>query len=299
MILTQEKIEEINNNFKSFLFKSQKGEVARNFLKNRSIDLDILKNYEVGFCPPDFSYPSPDKLYIDNKLWWLRGRYIVTIRDQHGRIVSFAGRVIPECAKYLYQSLKKQINEPLLYPMDNDINKLKESIIKWKDIKWINEKYSKKDVLFGLYEAKKSILEKGYAIIVEGYMDAISLWINGFKNTVAICGTAMSPIHLLLLRRYTDHIVFCLDADDGGTIGVKRALDNIDKYGIDLSYYNILLPKIKNKKIDPEDVLNSNNKNILKWALDEAGYRQNPKDKKREIKIDDDAIKLLYKIKER
>jgi len=186
----------------------------------------------------------------------------------------------------------------LLQPIDNNIDKLKNLIKQWQNIKWINEQYPKKNVLFGLNDAKKSILKNQYVIVVEGYMDAISLWINGFQNTVAICGTAMSPMHLLLLRRYTNHIVFCLDADKGGERGLQNALKNMNKINIDMTYYNVLLPALDGQKIDPEDVLLSKDKEILKWALKEAGKRKNVKDEKKVIKINDDKIKLLYQIKQ-
>lgn len=293
MKFTQENLEETSALFHNILFNDKNGEVCRRFLLDRGIDdLDLLFKYEIGYCPPCYPYPSSQSLYLDNRLWWLRGRMIITIRDQHNRIISFAGRVIDSNKDILKTDLFNKIDTPLLSYLNGDIDKLQKMIDDWSSRKWVNEFYSKKDYLFGLNKAKKYIFDMGYVIIVEGYMDAILLWENGFPNTVALCGVAMSDMHIALLHRYTNHFVYCLDKDTGGQTAMKKIEKFINNKYFDLqTYYAIYLPE----GMDPEDTLmNDEHKKVFINVIKEAGKRNNISFNGRHIDIEDKIVRQIY-----
>jgi DNA primase len=79
--------------------------------------------------------------------------------------------------------------------------------------------------LYGLHEARVAIRERGYALVVEGYMDVVALAQSGFGNAVATLGTACTPDHVKKLLRFTDHVVFSFDGDAAGRRAASRALE--------------------------------------------------------------------------
>jgi DNA primase len=121
-----------------------------------------------------------------------RNRLMFPIRDAAGRVVAFTGRALAadDQAKYL--------NSP-------------ETVL-----------YKKSEILFGMDRAKDAIRERGYTLLVEGQFDLILLHQIGFQNTVALSGTALSDIHLSLLKRYSDNLMLALDADRAGLAASAR-----------------------------------------------------------------------------
>lgn len=115
-----------------------------------------------------------------------RNRLMFPIRDPAGRTVAFTGRAlsVDEQAKYL--------NSP-------------ETAL-----------YKKSEILFGMDKAKDAIRTRGFALLVEGQMDLLLLHQIGFTNTVALSGTALTPRHLALIKRYADNLMLALDADRAG-----------------------------------------------------------------------------------
>jgi len=105
--------------------------------------------------------------------------------------------------------------------------------------KYKNTSYKKADILYGLNKSKNSILEKNNVFVTEGYFDYISMSKNGFKNSVAICGTAFSKKHFLKLARYTDKITFILDADDAGQKSAERIYNKFINKGIKLRFLKL------------------------------------------------------------
>ena len=122
-----------------------------------------------------------------------RNRLMFPIRDIAGRTVAFTGRALDpdDQAKYL--------NSP-----ETDL-------------------YKKSEVLFGMDKAKDSIRARGFAILVEGQFDLLLLHQAGFTNTIAISGTALSSIHLGLIKRYADNLMLALDADKAGLSAAMRS----------------------------------------------------------------------------
>jgi DNA primase len=86
--------------------------------------------------------------------------------------------------------------------------------------------FQKSYELYGLLASRKSIREKGYVLVVEGYMDVVGLSQGNIKNAVATLGTATSAFHIKKLMRYTQEIIFCFDADAAGRSAAWRAMNN-------------------------------------------------------------------------
>ncbi|MEW6610419.1 MAG: DNA primase [Patescibacteria group bacterium] len=128
-----------------------------------------------------------------------RDRIMFPLRDHHGVIVGFTGRQLKEHK----EEGGKYVNTP-------------ETLL-----------YHKRAVLFGLDKAKQAIRERGFALVVEGQMDVISLWQAGFRNVIASSGTSLNleELQLTLLRRLTETLVLCFDVDVGGVGAALRGLE--------------------------------------------------------------------------
>lgn len=196
--------------FQACLTKTAYGKEALEYLAGRGIGADIIDRFGVGYALNNFTALvvslgkrgcTPQLLeqaglaahghsgYYDR----FRNRVIIPIRDQRGRIVGFGGRVLDDSKpKYLNTS----------------------------ETQWFN----KRRLLFGLDIAIKSIRSGRQAVVVEGYMDAISLHAAGFENVVASMGTAFSEEQARLLARLADEVIFCYDSDSAGRNASVRAV---------------------------------------------------------------------------
>ncbi len=121
-----------------------------------------------------------------------RNRLMFPIRDSAGRTVAFTGRALDpnDQAKYL--------NSPE------------------------TELYKKSEILFGMDKAKDAIRQRGFTLLVEGQMDLLMLHQIGFGNTVALSGTALTPQHLSLMKRYADNLMLALDSDRAGLAASQK-----------------------------------------------------------------------------
>jgi len=187
---------------------SSVGKVVREYLQSRGISEEAIKQFRLGFAPDtwrslaDYIEGSGSSLKLAEQAGLIvsgkegsfydrfRGRLIFPIENIFGEIVAFGGRVMEK-------GEPKYLNSP-------------ESPV-----------YIKGKNLYGLNKAKEEIRKQGFALIVEGYLDLISLWNAGIRNVVATLGTALTREHLELLRRYTLNVVALFDPDEAG----KRALD--------------------------------------------------------------------------
>ena len=231
-------VEVINNFFEKNLY-SKIAHDAREYLKSRGFNSNIAKKFHLGYAPNSYNalYDhlknhgfSPDDMLNSgviakndqgNFYDKMRNRVTFAITDKKNRPIAFGGRAIgSEMPKYL--------------------NSAETTIFK------------KSQTLYNFANARKFIFDEAYAIIVEGYIDTISLAVNGFENVVAGLGTAVSSEHLLQLFSITDKIIICLDGDNAGIKAAKRLLE-------------ISLPLINSKKnilfcflpnqLDPDDFI--------------------------------------------
>ncbi|HAZ79555.1 MAG TPA: DNA primase [Porticoccaceae bacterium] len=186
---------------------------AVNYLKGRGLSGKIAAQFGIGYAPAGWDNllssvggseqknqlldqsgmiivkPEEKKQYDR-----FRHRIMFPIRDQRGRTIGFGGRVLDD-------STPKYLNSP-------------ETPV-----------FHKGRELYGLYEARQTLKEIPYLIMVEGYMDVIALAQFGIPNAVATLGTALTENHLQKLFRYTSELIFCFDGDSAGRRAASRSLD--------------------------------------------------------------------------
>lgn len=139
-----------------------------------------------------------------------KGRVIYPIHSVSGKIVAFGGRTLRSD-----KSVAKYVNSP-------------ESII-----------YSKSRELYGLYQAKHSIARKNKCILVEGYMDVISMHQSGVENVVASSGTSLTEGQIRLIHRFTDNVTVIYDSDPAGIKASLRGIDMILAEGINVKVVSL------------------------------------------------------------
>lgn len=196
---------------------------AQEYVKKRKLDNNTLKNFLIGYSgnfnelylmlkqkgfteeeilASSLVNKTQDGKFIDR----FRGRLMFPIQDTRNRVIAFGGRVLDD-------SKPKYINSP-------------ENIV-----------YSKGRHLFGLNVAKKGDLKK--IIIVEGYMDAISLHQRGITNAVASLGTALTEAQGRLLRKSSEQVIIGYDSDGAGQAATMRGLEILQSMGCDLRILQI------------------------------------------------------------
>lgn len=140
-----------------------------------------------------------------------RGRVMYPVFSVSGKVVAFGGRTLRND-----KAVAKYVNSP-------------ESII-----------YSKSNELYGLYQAKQSIVRKNKCILVEGYMDVISMSQSGIENIVASSGTSLTEGQIRLLHRFTDNVTVIYDSDPAGIKASLRGIDLLLAEGMNIKV--LLLP---------------------------------------------------------
>ena len=199
------------------LYKPE-SKMGQEYIKQRKLNNETLESFKIGFSGKfDELYQAlvkegfkdeeilesglvnkSDKgMYIDR----YRNRLMIPILDERNRVIAFGGRVLDD-------SKPKYINSP-------------ENVV-----------YSKGRNLFGLNVAKKGDTKK--LLIVEGYMDAISLHQRGITNVVAALGTALTTQQGWLLRKNTEQVILGFDADEAGQTAVVRAMEVMQNMGCDM-----------------------------------------------------------------
>lgn len=197
--------------------------IAQEYIKKRKLDNRTLKAFLIGYAGnfdelykllKSKGYTEEEMLasslikrtqegkFMDS----FRKRLMFPIQDVRGRVIAFGGRVLDD-------SKPKYINSP-------------ENIV-----------YSKGRHLFGLNVAKK--YDTKQIIIVEGYMDAISLYQRGITNVVASLGTALTEAQGRLLRRHSEKIILGYDADGAGQTAILRGMEILQNMGCDIRVLQI------------------------------------------------------------
>ena len=151
--------------------------------------------FDVGLCIPD-DHGGHDRF---------RGRVMFPIMNIAGKVIAFGGRTLRKD-----KDIAKYVNSP-------------ESII-----------YSKRDVIYGLYQAKRDISKLDSCFIVEGYADVISMHQAGFMNVIASSGTALTEGHIHAIRRFTNNVTEMFDGDAAGIKAAIRGVDLLLREGMNL-----------------------------------------------------------------
>jgi DNA primase len=195
---------------KFFAENLKSSDPAQAYLEKRGVDEVSINNFHIGYATGErdalFKYLKT-KGYSDSLIKnagliifdgkdhrdTFRGRIIFPIFSYQNDVIAFGGRVMDN-------SMPKYLNSPE------------------------TEIFKKGDTLFAINLAKDEIRKKGYAIIVEGYLDAIICHQYGFKNTVAPLGTALTLRHLQRLKFLTGKVVLVFDSDEAGISAARRSL---------------------------------------------------------------------------
>ena len=234
-------MEDSHNFFIDKIF-AQESRTALNYLANRGLDTDLIKEHRLGYAPAKWSELYEflkEKNYSDEDLLTLglikkneegriydtfRNRIIFPIYSISNRIIAFGGRTLEKD-----NSTPKYINSP-----DTPIFK------KGKNI-------------YGI-ERAVNIRNKNYSILMEGYMDVLSANIFDFDTSVAPLGTALTVEQAQLIKRYSSNILLCFDTDKAGKTATERASFILKSQG-----FNIRVLDFENAK-DPDEYLRKNGK---------------------------------------
>jgi len=239
---------EINSQVAKFynyiLLSHPLGKNALEYVKNRGVTLETIKTFNIGFSPEDSKYLSNfilkkgykiddlistgtfGKSHFGSSLYdRFNGRLTFPLFDYRNQVVGFSGRILPTSKN---TNLAKYINSPE------------------------TEIYHKSQMLFGLNLSKEAIRQENSVIIVEGEFDMISPYQSGFKNIVALKGTAFTQEQLQLLRRYTDTLILGLDSDFAGDNAARKSIELADSMEFDIKVLNL-----GDKYKDPDEAIKS------------------------------------------
>ena len=232
-------MEETHNFFMDKMF-SQDSRGALEYLSNRGLDTDLIKEHQLGYASPKWSelyellnskgYSDKDLLALglvkkseEGRIYdAFRNRIIFPIFSPSGRIIAFGGRSLEKD-----DSIPKYINSP-----DTPIFK------KGKNI-------------YGI-ERAINIKNKNYSILMEGYMDVLSANIFGFDTSIAPLGTALTEEQAQLIKRYSSNILLSFDMDKAGISATERASFILKAQG-----FNIRVLQFEESK-DPDEFLKKN-----------------------------------------
>jgi DNA primase len=199
--------------YERVLWASEVGEKARQYLFQRQIGTTTARMFRLGYAPASWdalAKAAQEAGFQVNEL--LQAGLVQKVRDGSGVIDRFRDRLI----------------FPIFNPQGEPIG-FGGRVLGEGEPKYLNTPetplFQKRKVLYALNLARNSIREKGEVILVEGYMDAISLHQAGFTNTVATMGTALNSDTVQILKRYTNRIVIAYDRDSAGLNAVLRSAD--------------------------------------------------------------------------
>ena len=214
---------------KDFFVKNLHTEVGRaiglSYFKERGFNQNIIEKFDLGYTLDGWDHllkaakeaghseeillkaglvlqkeGDPSRVYDR-----FRGRVTFTIHNLGGKPIGFGARILTQDKKQ-----PKYINSPE------------------------TEVYHKSDVLYGMFQAKKSIREKDNCYLVEGYTDVISMHLAGIENVVASSGTSLTENQIKLIKRFTDNVTVLFDGDAAGIKASLRGIDMLLEGGLNV-----------------------------------------------------------------
>lgn len=237
----------IHTEYKKQLKQNQR---AMKYLLDRGFKEDEIEYYEFGYCPVDsklalqvatklsvpiskvIQYGVIKKTKTQEYSDLFEGRIVIPIKDDLGRIIAFGGRSIDNREP-------KYLNSPE------------------------TNYFSKRSIFFLLDRAKKVIKSVNFAVITEGYFDAIAFHRAGVTNAVAVLGTNLSKEHLSKLGSLTKNVILCFDTDEAGQRATLKSLKTL----IDMSF-DVAVALFQEK--DPDEVFRTEGSENLKKVLKKA-----------------------------
>lgn len=233
------------------------GKEARKYLQERGVSDSLITMFGLGYAPSGWDnllrYLTGKKGFTPQELVAVglvvrrrtergyydrfRGRVMFPLADLRGRVMGFSGRVLPGGD----EQVAKYINSP-------------ETGL-----------YHKKELLYGMAQARQAIRRKDRVVVVEGELDVISSVRAGVTETVAIKGTALTREQILLIRRLTRNVVLALDVDPAGDAATRRSITLAEEAGLSISVVDFSPFK------DPDDVVRADPKRWLTLARSPRG----------------------------
>ncbi len=236
----------------------RQNEMAMTYLKERGVLADTIASWRIGYAPgpptagwrttreyllskgfseAELAQVGLTKTAEDGKEPYdvFRNRIMFPLFDQGGRVVAFSGRTLdkgPDVPKY--------VNSPE------------------------TELYKKSELLYGYDRAKSGIRQMDFSLLVEGQFDVVMSHQAGYRNTVAVSGTALTQFHVQLLERLSPKVVLALDADKAGVSAAKRAADIMLRRGMDVKVARLQMK-------DPADLVREDPK-LFKNAVGSSGH---------------------------
>ncbi|TDX87166.1 DNA primase [Epilithonimonas xixisoli] len=220
------KIHEIANDFfQHQLWESEEGQmIAYSYFKERELRDDIIKKFQLGYSPEKknaFTEFALEKSYSKEILEKsglsifpentpsgidrFRDRVVFPIHSFSGRVLGFGARILKNNVK-----TAKYLNSPE------------------------TEIYHKSNVLYGLNQGKQAISRKNLCLLVEGYMDVVSLHQSGIENVVASSGTSLTTEQIKLIKRLTENVTILFDGDNAGIKASFRSIDMLLSEGMNI-----------------------------------------------------------------
>lgn len=210
-------IYELANKFYQNNINTKDGQKAKEYLKNRGITEDIIKEFEIGLSLDNmdsltkvltkkgYDIYTLDKIGLSsNNHDLFINRIMVPIHDINGKTVAFSGRVYNKQSDHKYVNTKE------------------------------TEIFKKGHLLFNYYRCKEEARRNKYVIIMEGYMDVFRAFSIGAKNVVAIMGTALTEEQTNLIKKLSNNVYLCLDGDAPGQKATLSVGEQLEKVGINL-----------------------------------------------------------------
>ena len=210
-------IYDLANKFYQNNINTKEGINAKEYLKNRNINEDIIKEFEIGLSldsmdsltklltKKGYDDLTLDKLGLSsNNHDLFINRIMVPIQDMNGRVVAFSGRVYNKKSDHKYVNTKE------------------------------TEIFKKGTILYNYHRAKEEARRNKYVIIMEGYMDVFRASSVGFKNVVAIMGTALTLEQTSLVKKLSNNVYLCLDGDNPGQKAMLSVGAELEKAGVNV-----------------------------------------------------------------
>lgn len=249
----REKYYEINREAARFFYRNMTEGPNRgySYMRRRGIEDRTIKKFGLGYAPDSwdslYGYfkekGTDEKLLLELGLLSQKdGRYFDKFRDRvifpiintAGKVIGFGGRALDD------KAMPKYLNSPE------------------------NRVFQKKNNLYALNSTKQDIGKAGTAIIVEGYMDAISLYQNGVRNVAASLGTALTDNQAKLINRYTKNVVLSYDADAAGQKAALRGIEVLRNEGCKVKVLHVTDGK------DPDEYIKKNGRDAFDKLVEKA-----------------------------
>ena len=220
------------------------------YAAGRGLTKETLHTFGIGYAPDNWTglYDTlKDKGITEEQMMKLglisqsgkryydkfRNRLIFPIQNTAGKIIGFGGRILGDGQPKYLNSQETPV-------------------------------FQKKNNLYGLYQSKAEAVKEDKIVLVEGYMDAVSLYQGGMHNVAASLGTALTENQVRLIKRYTKNAYLCYDSDEAGIRAALRGMDIFQAEGMDVRVLHVTEGK------DPDDFIKQRGKEAFLDLMDEA-----------------------------